>query len=78
MLNDLEITVAETIILENLRKTSERLTDLESLDEDRWSTVVYLCNKIEKLENKLTNLIKVNKDLSLKNELLNRNFLELN
>ena len=78
MLNDLEITVAETIIFDNLRKTSERLTDLENLDGDRWSTVPYSCNRIEKLENKFTNLIKVNKDLNHKNEILNRNFLELN
>ena len=58
MLNDLEITISEVILFENLKLTAERLSDLEELDEDRWSTVAYLCNKIENLERNFKDLEK--------------------
>ena len=61
MLNDLEASVSEVIIFENLKRTAERIADLESLDEDRWSTVSYLCNEIEKLEQDYRIIEKENK-----------------
>ena len=47
MLNNLDITVSELILFENLKRTAERITYLEELDEDRWSTIAYLCKKVE-------------------------------
>ena len=71
MLNDLEITISEVILFENLKLTAERLNDLEELNEDRWSTIAHSCNKIENLERNFKdfekenkNLIKANKDLT--------------
>ena len=49
MLNDLRITVTEIILFENMKRTAERIPDLEELDEGRRSTIAYLCKKIENL-----------------------------
>ena len=56
MLNNPDITVSEVILFENLKRTSERITDFEELDEDRWSTTAYLCKKLENLEQNFNNL----------------------
>ena len=71
MVNDLEASVSEVIIFENLKRTAERIADLESLDEDRWSTVAYLCNKIEKLEKDYRKIEKENKHNIQGNKILN-------
>ena len=48
-MSDLKVSISEVIIFENLRKAAEIITELGNLDEDRWSTVAYLCNNFEKL-----------------------------
>ena len=50
MLSNLEVSISEVIIFKNLRKAVERNSELEDLDEDRWSTVAYLCSNFQKLE----------------------------
>ena len=77
MLNDLEASVSEVIIFENLKRTAERIADLESLDEDRWSTVAYLCNKIEKLEQDYRKIEKENKHNIQGNKILIKRISEL-
>ena len=69
MLNDLELAISEVIIFENLKRTAERLTNLEELDEDRWSTVTYLCNKIGNLERNFKDLEKENQNLIKTNKI---------
>ena len=66
MLNDLEISLSEIIIIENLKRTADRIADLEDLDEDRWSTIAHLCNKYEELEQKFKELENINKNLEEK------------
>ena len=77
MLNDLEITISEVILFENLKSTVERLNDLEELDEDRWSTIAHLCNKIENLERNFKDLEKENKSLIKTNQDLTKVIDEL-
>ena len=77
MLNDLEITVSEVILFENLKLTAERLNDLEDLDEDRWSTIAHLCNKIENLERNFKDLEKENRNLNKTNKDLTKVLDEL-
>ena len=69
MLNDLELTISEVIIFGNLKRTAERLTDLDELDEDWWSIVTYLCNKIGNLERNFKGLEKENKILIRTNKI---------
>ena len=74
MLNDQEFSKSEVIIFENLKRVAKKINDLEDLDEDRWATVAYLCDKITGLENVIKNLEKDNQDLKKVNEtLLNKN-----
>ena len=47
MLNDLQTTVSEAIIFENLKQTAEKLEYLEQLDKNHWVTTACLCKKIE-------------------------------
>ena len=76
MLNNLEISLSEIIILENLKRTADSIADLEDLDEDRWSTVAHLCNKYEKLEQKCKELEKRNKNLEEKMKKLTEQFFK--
>ena len=77
MLNDLEASVSEVIIFENLKRIAERIADLESLDEDRWSTVTYLCNKIGILEKDYRKIEKENKHNIQGNKILIKRISEL-
>ena len=72
MLNNLDITVSEVILFENLKRTAERITDLEELDEDRWSTIAYSCKKLENLEQNFSNLREENNSLAQTNENLTK------
>ena len=78
MLNDLEISLLEIIILENSKQTADRITDLEDLDGDHWSAVAHLCNKYEKLEQKFKELEKRNMNLEEKMKNLTEKFFKLN
>ena len=74
MLNDQEFSLSEIIIFENLKNAAKRINDLEDLDEDRWATVAYLCDKVAGLEKVIKNLERDNQDLKKTNEtLLNKN-----
>ena len=77
MLNDLEITISKVILFENLKLTAERFNDLEEFNEDRWSTMAHLCNKIENLERNFKDLEKENKSLIKTNKNLTRVIDEL-
>ena len=68
MLSDLEVSISEVIIFENLRKAAERITELEDLYQDRWSTVAYLCSNFEKLKKDFEDLKKENQKLKQENE----------
>ena len=72
MLNNLDITVSEVILFENLKRTAERITDLEESDEDRWSTIAYLCKKVENLEQNFKTLREENNSLTQTNKNLTR------
>ena len=72
MLNNLDITVSELILFENLKRTAERITDLEELDEDRWSTIAYLCKKVENLEQNFKTLCEENNSLAQTNKNLTK------
>ena len=72
MLINLDITVSEVILFENLKRTSEKITDLEELDEDRWSTIAYLCKKLENLEQNFNNLREEKNSLAQTNENLRK------
>ena len=37
MLRDLEVSLSEIIISENLKRAANMITDLKDLDEDRWT-----------------------------------------
>ena len=63
MLNALEIKISEVIPFENFKLTAEILTNLEVLNEDRWSTVAYLCKKTEILERNFRDLEIENKSV---------------
>ena len=71
MLSDLEVSISEVNIFENLRKAAERITELEDFDEDRWFTVAYLCSTLQKLEKGFKDLVKENQKLEQENEKLN-------
>ena len=74
MLNDQEFSLSEIIIFENLKNAAKRINELEDLDEDRWATVAYLCDKVTSLEKVIKNLERDNLDLKKVNEtLLNKN-----
>ena len=74
MLNDQEFSKSEVIIFENLKRAAKKINDLEDLDEDRWATVAYLCDKVTSLEKVIKNLERDNQDLKKVNEtLLNKN-----
>ena len=74
MLNDQEFSKSEVIIFENLKRAAKKINDLEDLDEDRWATVAYLCDKVTSLEKVIKNLERGNQDLKKVNEtLLNKN-----
>ena len=77
MLNDLEISLSETFILENLKRTTDKIADLEDLDKDRWFTVAYLCNKYGNLERKFEDLEKRNKYMEEKIKRLIQQCLKL-
>ena len=77
ILSDLGVSISEVIIFENLRKAAERISELEDLDEDRWSTVAYLCSNFEKLEKSFKELEKENQKLKLENEKLNTQITQL-
>ena len=72
MLNNLDITVSEVILFENLKRTAERITDLEELDEDRWSTIAYLCKKVENSEQNFKTLREENNSLTRTNKNLTK------
>ena len=78
MLSDLEVSLSEIIILENLKRAADRITDLEDLDEDRWSTVAYLCKKLEGFERSIRDLEKKNKDLEKANKDLTEQVSKIN
>ena len=78
MLSDLEVSISEVIIFENLRKAAERISELEDLDEDRWSTVAYLCSNFEKLEKGSKELEKENQKLKQENKNLKEQIAQLN
>ena len=78
MLSDLEVSLSEIIILENLKRAADRITDLEDLDEDRWSTVAYLCKKLDGLERSIRDLEEKNKDLAKANKDLTEQVLKIN
>ena len=72
MLNNLDITVSELILFENLKRTAERITYLEELDEDRWSTIAYLCKKVENWEQNFKTLCEENNSLAQTNKNLTK------
>ena len=78
MLSDLEVSLSEIIILENLKRAAYRITDLEDLDEDCWSTVANLCKKLEGLERSIRDLEEKNKDLAKANKDLTEQVLKIN
>ena len=72
MLNDLGITVTEIILFENLKQTAKTITDLEELNEDRWTTIAYLFKKLENLKQSFKNLHAENNGLAQTNENLTK------
>ena len=78
MLSDLEASISEVIIFENLRKAVEKISELKDLDEDRWSTVAYLCSNFEKLEKGFKELEKENRKLKQENDELITQITQLN
>ena len=75
MLNNLDITVSEVLLFENLKRTAEILTNLEELDEDRWSTIAYLCKKVLNLEQNFKNLREENNSLAQTNKNLTKTII---
>ena len=55
-----------------------RIFDLEGLDQDRWATVSYLCNKVKNLGKSIKNLKKENRDLKQLNKTVVQETLQLN
>ena len=82
ILNDLQTTVSEAIIFENLKRTAEKLGYLEELDKDHWVTTAWLCKKIESLERNIQKLEKeiinqTNEHLTIEVSNLNKRVLNL-
>ena len=71
-------SISEVIIFENLRKAAERISELEDLDEDRWSTVEFLCSNFKKFEKGFKELEKEHQKLEQENEKLNTQITQLN
>ena len=78
MLNDLQTTVSEAIIFENLKQTAEKLGYLEELDKGHWGTTAWLCKKIESLEQNIQNLEEEKEIINQTNNILTIEVSNLN